>query len=342
MRNRLLCCVLLLALAIGAHAQVLDKPVARVFLEKNDVITQSLLQTQLDIYRGQLQRDLSPEEIESILQKMITDALIEQAASALSITASEDEVTEGINQLRRSLGAPVSDEDFLKIIEAQMGLNLFDLRAQIKAELIRRKYIYTSHGDLLADIEAPTEQEIESIYSKNIEQFIRPETILLSHVYFAGNRHNDATVAQRVYEEIAGETIMFSRAVAEYSEDSGSKLQNGKIGYVAINDSRVRTLFGDEFVDYAFSLPVGDISPVVASSVGFHILQVNEHYPAKILELQDPISPDSSITVEKFIYQRILNTRTQLAFEEAYRLTDTELRAQADIMIFEEYLDEIS
>lgn len=227
-------------------------------------------------------------------------------------------------------------------------MNIFDLRAQIETELIRRKYIYSSQADILSAIRAPTDEEIDTVYAKNIQQFVRPETILLSHIYFTpGDEHSAASdsnkeLAEAVHKRIFDNEITFPEAVAGFSQDASSKLRNGRIRYVAINDQRIRSLFGDEFVDLAFSLPVDQVSSVTPSLVGFHILQVGEHIPPKLLALYDTLSPESPLTVAEYIQRRILEERQLLAYEEAYKQTGITLRAKAEVEVFERYLEDAS
>ena len=138
---------------------------------------------------------------------------------------------------------------------------------------------------------------------------------------------------EKVSADIASGAITFEKAVQEYSEDDGSRNNGGEIGWLTINNTAARQGWGDAFCDEVLRLDAGDISPVLESNTGYHIVKVSVHSAGKLLALTDPVSPEDSTTVHDYIYQILYNRNAQVAASNALQSLLTELRGEARINI---------
>ena len=85
----------------------------------------------------------------------------------------------------------------------------------------------------------------------------------------------------------------------KYSEDTKSKYKNGVFGSFFRNDPQGRQLFGSTFFDAVFKMKKGETSGVLQSNLGLHIVQVTDRINAQLLDLNDKIPPQNTVTVER-------------------------------------------
>ncbi len=100
------------------------------------------------------------------------------------------------------------------------------------------------------------------------------EDLTASHIMLPVQPGNEVRL-DSIRTAILNGTLSFSDAAARYSVDRGSSGNGGKMGYV------VPGRFPWSFEQAAYSLPVGEISPVVNSGVGYHIIRTDSRRPAQ-------------------------------------------------------------
>ena len=66
----------------------------------------------------------------------------------------------------------------------------------------------------------------------------------------------------------------------------------------------------------------------------FHIVKVREHLDAKILKLDDQLSPTNEMTVREYISRLIISEKQQQMLQKAYARVVEELRREAEIQVF--------
>jgi len=168
----------------------------------------------------------------------------------------------------------------------------------------RLREFYNSGGDVLvrlmqADLEkmvkdpaaapaaiAQVKQRIDDIRKANLARLEQPERVRVSHVFLATiDRKTEEPLPeeQRKFKRqqidkirqraIAGED--FAKLVQEFSEDRGLKQTKGEYTF-SREDS-----FSAEFKSAAFSLSPGQISDVVNTPIGLHVVKLLEKTPAK-------------------------------------------------------------
>lgn len=126
-----------------------------------------------------------------------------------------------------------------------------------------------------------TPKEMEDYYQNNREKFSQPKQVKVRHILIkAEAKDTEASAkARKKAESIRDEAVKgkdFAQLAKQYSEDPGTKDRGGDLGYVT------RGQLVPEFEQEAFSLKVGDISKVVQTPYGFHILKVDEIQEAKV------------------------------------------------------------
>ena len=144
-----------------------------------------------------------------------------------------------------------------------------------------------------------THDELQSYYNQHRDQYRVPEQAKVSHILIKTPLpgpdgkvdEKGAAEAQRRAEDILKQLkagAKFEDMAEKYSEDPGSAKEGGSLGWIG----KGRTV--PEFEKAAFSLPIGQISDLVKSSYGFHIIRVDarqEAHMKTLEEVKDQIEP---------------------------------------------------
>jgi peptidyl-prolyl cis-trans isomerase D len=117
--------------------------------------------------------------------------------------------------------------------------------------------------------------EVEKYYRDNEQQWTTGEQVRASHILLKTEGKDEAAVkaqAEALLKQVKGGAD-FAALAKRSSEDEASKAQGGDLDYFG------RGRMVKEFEDVAFSLPVGQVSDLVKSSFGFHIIKVTDKKP---------------------------------------------------------------
>ncbi len=259
--------LLSLLLHAAAFAQLLDGVVAVV---GDEVILKSDIDSQVALYAYQNQIDpRTPGLWKRMLMLAIDQKILVTKAKLDSIQVSSSQldalVAERISYIRQRLG---SEEEVAKYFGKSISQLRADLREELKAqqmvaELQRKKFanITVSNDDVLKFYEAykdslpsvPAEVEIAHI-------LIRPKVDSLA-------RLASLERMQKIEAELRAGAD-FAELARKYSEDPGSAKSGGDLGYVK------RGEFVKRFEEAAFALREGQISKIVETEFGFHLIQL--------------------------------------------------------------------
>lgn len=350
-RHVLASIVIFMAGASVAFAQVIDRPAATVNLTQPQYISVSQLDqrvNQVEAIRRQAGLPIPADAKMQVLDSMIAEILIDQAATKAKISVTQTEINDVLAQQQRSaevqLG-PITEQQFQTVVEQQTGLTWSEYLKQINKQLLEQKYITQEKQSVLNDIPTPTEQQIQEQYSQIATQLTNPEIIRFSQIYLdtrnlnAADKEKAQKLANKIYQEYENGQATFNQLVQEYTNDQAARYNGGDFGYLARNDARAVQLFGQHFMNELFALPVGQVSPPLQSNIGYHIVKVTEHYPPKLLTLSDPISPANKTTVREYISNMITQQEKAQAFQKAVNEIVAKLKKEADITIYKQNIN---
>ena len=137
-----------------------------------------------------------------------------------------------------------------------------------------------------------TQDDLRSYYEQHRDQYKTPEQVKVSHILIKtplpgpDNKVDEkgAAEAQHRAEDLLKQVkggANFEDLAKKYSEDPGSAKQGGSLGWIG----RGQTV--PEFEKAAFSLPKGQMSDLVKSSYGFHIIRVDDKQEAHAKSLDE-------------------------------------------------------
>jgi peptidyl-prolyl cis-trans isomerase D len=141
--------------------------------------------------------------------------------------------------------------------------------------------------DALQAFVASQEKELQALYEQRTSLYNMPEQLRARHILLSV----DAEASDEVTEEtrLRAEALLeqlregadFAALASEHSQDPGSKVNGGDLGFFA-RDQMVAP-----FEDAAFALETGAISDVIKTEYGFHIIRMEEHRDAQARSFED-------------------------------------------------------
>ncbi|NWG27856.1 MAG: peptidylprolyl isomerase [Ignavibacteriaceae bacterium] len=269
MLTRIFSIVVLIAGSLLAQSNVIDKVVAVV---DNEIILQSELEFQASVYASQRSMDpKSPELKNQILNAMIDEKLVYAQAELDSIVVTDAEVAQRIeyqlNVLKQQYGSEAN-------IEKMYGMSLEKIKRELRDDVRKNLMVQKLREKNFAPVEA-SRREVEEFYQTYKDSLgMIPEKLRIYHI-FRNPKTTDRLKNQ--YREFAQAVLdsikqgaSFEEMAKKYSEDPGSKAYGGDLGFVK------KGVFYPQFEAAAFALEVGQISDIVETPVGYHIIELLE------------------------------------------------------------------
>jgi len=233
--------------------------------------------------RGQVlpegKRDLAESQL---LDRLVITKLLVNRANEEDKKKARSAADKFVASTKQQAG---SDESFQRQLSA-MNFTTEQFDAQVLERAICEEVVdreLRSHVTI-------TDEQLKQFYDQNGEQFERPETVRAAHILLSTR---DAVTGQEMSEETKKEKKQrihkilerarkgeeFAALAREYSEDPGSKNTGGEYTFA-------RGQFRNpEFENAAFALKTNEISGVVTTAFGYHIIKLYEKMPAQKLEL---------------------------------------------------------
>ncbi len=330
--------------AAGLSAQTLDQPVATVKLEKKtSVVSQKDFRDRVNTVETQQRIKLSDDDKKKLLDQLITYELIKLDIDNQGIRGTEDDV---IKQLR-SANPGASDAQIRLEVEKQTGKSWDEAITPLKQQVAMGKYFSQFPG--MADVTkvTVTDDEVKANYESNSSSFVAPDFVRMSHIFFDTKTKPKGTLAEiqkradDTLKKINSGQATFEEMASDVSEDEGSSKTNGDVGFIPRTSDtpagpRFALVFGQEFLNKVFALKKGDISPVLTSNQGLHIVRVTQKLEKHFLKLDDPIYPGQPQTVRNYIQQSLQQRKVMENQEKLVSSVGDDLRKKATIKIFEQ------
>jgi peptidyl-prolyl cis-trans isomerase SurA len=234
-----------------------------------------------------------------ILDTMIEEELIvQQAQRDTSVKVTEQEVLDQVEQTYQNVRKQFASElEFQSQLRAARFGSTEEWRRWLAEEQRRRIQqerlfeVLRQKGKLKPI--PPTDAQMREFWQqRKAQQPKRPATVSFRQIVIAARPDSGAKARAR---QLADSLLVelrhgadFATAAKRFSADSGSREQGGELGWFR------RGVMVKEFEDVAFQLRPGEISPVVETAFGFHIIQLERVQPAEILARHVLIEPHIS------------------------------------------------
>jgi len=182
---------------------------------------------------------------------------------------------------------PVSFEEAVEVTEESLR-EYFGRNSEgfLTPEKVNAAYVLVAPGPYRDQVKVYT-GDIEEYYDSHIEEFSTPEEVHVRHILLRVSPGADESVRMEKRKAMEGllERVRagedFGELAKIYSEDAGSKKGGGDLGYVK------RGTLVPEVERAAFALKPGEVSDIVSSSYGLHLIKVEDYRSSHAEPLED-------------------------------------------------------
>jgi len=279
--------------------------------------------------RGQ---NLGPEQT-ALLEFQVLSEMVGVRLTLLKATdADKQKGREQFEKMLKRLKTDnkLTDEEFEQKLATQLRVQ--DLtRAQWEQQLLDKATVaFILEREFKISL---SDEDVKKYYDEHPARFEQPEQVRASHILI-GTRdpgtNAELTEEQKKVKRKLAEDLLkraragedFAKLVKEFSDDTGSKNNGGEYTFP-------RGQMAPEFEAAAFSLNTNQISDIIATQFGYHIIKLSEKLPAKKLELAK-ISEDLKEGLKQQEMQKLLPDYFEKLLKDAnFEILDEKIKAAA-------------
>src|SRR5436190_13380913 len=276
--------------------------------------------------RGQA---LSPEDLQNAQPEVLARLIQVQLLLAIATEADKAEAQQSTSNRIDAIKSKYGSEENLDRQLKSVGTTQQELRDKMMQQA-------TAQATLERELKlGATEEEIKKFYDDNPAKFEEPEMVRASHILI-GTRDpetnkdlpDDKKAAKRKLAEDllkrarAGED--FAKLAKQYSDDPGSKDKGGEYQFP-------RGQMAPEFEAAAFSLKTNEVSDIVTTQYGYHIIKLSEKIPAKKVELAKVVPELKDYLTQQQLQKRQLDVKefmNKLEKQAAVKILDDRYKPQ--------------
>ena len=312
---------LLLPLVFGPlsiHARVLDKVAAKV---NSEIITLSVIEERAEILRQKyVGAPISISEqdlLKEVLNMVIEERLQIQEGKKLGFVIDEDAVDAAMEEIIKKNDLT---EGQLQEMLKREGRTLKSYKNHIRDQIMVSKITRFEIGNRVK----VSEKSIIKYYKENQKEFWQEGKVKARHILFIAERGSSEKIRREKLQQAKKILLKlrkgndFAKLAMKYSEDISAS-NGGDVGFVG------RGKMVPEFEEAVFNLKPGQVSDIVKTEYGYHIIKVEEVLPGKTLTLKDVknrIHQILTMQMQKQVYDVWMNELKNSAFIEVTLFED--------------------
>jgi parvulin-like peptidyl-prolyl isomerase len=245
------------------------------------------------------------------LEQMIDVQLLDQQANAADKAVGDKRADTEMAALLKRAGS----QDMLNMQLTAAGTTAAQLRKKVADEATAVAALQRGLGVTVTDA------EVQKFYDDHPQEFEEPEMVHVRHILFM-------TIDPQTREPLADDVVAaklklandvlakaragadFAKLAEQYSDDTTTKVNGGDLPPFARASADPRHAMVPEFEAAAFALTNNQISDLVKTVYGYHIIQLVEKIPAKKLALTDKI-PSTDTTVADGVKDGLKQEKTK-------------------------------
>jgi len=212
------------------------------------------------------------------LDNLISETLLNQELSKKGLKVTQADIDKEKEFIKKQYG----DEQTFQSALMQSGMTEEDFNEQMETQAKLRK--------LLEPEVKVTDEDVKKYFEENKASFDTPEEVKASHILVATKEE-----AEDILKQLKNGAD-FAKLAKEKSTDPGSKDQGGDLGYFP------RGKMYQEFEDAAFKLKDGELSGVVKTDAGYHIIKKTGYKAAHAATLDEK----KADIKEQLIFQQLM------------------------------------
>jgi foldase protein PrsA len=259
--------LLILVMILATAGCVKEKPGTEAAIVNGEVITVQEYEETLEVYKSMYKNQYGDEVLgteiqpgvtlleylkENILENMIFERIIYQEAIKNNLTVNDTELDELMVEYKTFFGDEQAYKDFL----TSNNMKEEFLKNSLRTDEVIQRYV-----DFYMESLNISDEELIKYYEDNVDKFV---SVKARHILV-----NSMEEAEDILAQInAGAD--FSDLAMAFSKDTNSAILGGDLGYF-YKGQMVPT-----FEAAAFSLEIGEVSGIVPSDFGFHIIKLDD------------------------------------------------------------------
>ena len=247
---------------------------------------------------------------ESLRRSMIIDKLRAALTDWMAVADSdlEREYRERNEKVKLQVVALTADQfrSQVSVTDADIASYFESKKAEYRVGEQRKiKYLLLDRDQARQKVVVPP-TDVQRYYNDNIQQYQTPEQVRASHILLNTGGKDEAAVRKQAESILAQAKAGadFAELAKKYSEDEGSKANGGDLSYFG------RGRMVPEFEAAAFSMEPGQISDLVKTQYGFHIIKVVDKRPG-VTQSIDEVRPQIQQMLAAQIADQQITDRAQ-------------------------------
>lgn len=216
-----------------------------------------------------------------VLENLINQELLYQESQRYGISIDENEINETYEERKQKANFN-TDAEFEEALKATHK-SVASYREEIKEGLAIDQFVQKKFTDQTV----VSDSDAKQYYDSNPDYFQQPEQVKVSHImarFTSGSDESEKDAAREKIEKVserlkAGED--FASVAGEVSEDPSSKESGGDLGYFSKGQTP------QSFEDAAFALKKDEISDIVETGSGYHILKLTDRKNARTVSFEE-------------------------------------------------------
>jgi parvulin-like peptidyl-prolyl isomerase len=271
----------------------------------------------------------APADLESqALKNLVIQQLILSKATDADYAKAKTNFDEWVAKVKKANNF-TNDEEFDKAVSRQLfGGETLDQWKKQRTDTMTVPVVL--ERELKVNV---SDDEIKKFYDDpaNISDFEQPEMVRAQHILLMTQdptTHEPLPADKKAEKKKQMEDILkqakapgadFGELAKKYSEDPGSKDKGGEYTFP-------RNRMVKEFEDTAFSLKPGEISDIIETTYGYHIIKLNEKIPAKKVDLSEVKDGIKDHLVQEQFQKLVPDYTAKLVKDADLKVTDEKLK----------------
>jgi peptidyl-prolyl cis-trans isomerase C len=247
-------------------------------------------------------------------QELVIEHLLDEEAHKAGIEVTDAELVAEMTEQLAAQTPPMTIEVYKTLFEAQGGD--FEAMKDFLARNMKYQKLVEAHA---ADSLRVTEDDAKKYYEEHVAEFQVPEQVSASHILISTSSADESADVEQVKAQArrkAEELLQQIKdgadfaAVAKEHSACPSAARGGELGTFGRGD------MVPQFEDAAFAMKVGEVSGIVETQFGYHIIKVTEHTDAETIafdEAKDDILNSMKIAKTQEAFRTYIESLQQKA-----------------------------
>lgn len=263
-------------------------------------------------------QEVPPEHTKEINKTIIDDLvsreLLIQNCNKTGIKVSDDELNKEITSIKARFQ---NEEQFNQVIKSQ-NLTMDDVKSDVRKALAIKKLMKNDIEDKVS----VDEKAVNEYYKNNSTKFVEGESVKASHILVMVDKNATKDAKETAKKKIDGLLIRvrkgedFAKLAKENSDDKGSGQNGGDLGFFS------KGMMVPNFEKAAFSLKKDEVSDVVETEFGYHVIKLIDKKPERTIPLSE-------------VHDKLKNYLKSMEVNKKLSEYLADLRKKADVKVME-------